>query len=195
MKLSTLFLLGATALAGVASFGGTAQAIPFAAGSLAINTDISTTTLLSTTTSFALSSPVSLSGGTQDFGGLSAANVFLTSTINLTDATTFNFADAGIGSFAATPGSVDVLFNNHGVLSIFIGGVFTIGTDFSNAGSTESGDETFSLTQTNGAGNAISISGTFQSPLVPPTVPEPMTISLLGAGLVGLGVIRRRAKA
>ena len=193
MKLSTAFLLGATALAGAASFSGTAHAIPFNAGSLAINTDISTTTLLSTTTSFALSTPVNLGSGTGDFSGLSASNVFGTTTINLNDATTFNFSDAGIGSFAATAGHVEILFNASGVLSIFIPGVFTIGSDFSNASSTESGDETLSLTQTAGAGNAISISGTFQSPNT--QVPEPVTLALLGGGLVGLGVMRRRQKA
>ncbi len=46
MKLSTAFLLGATALAGVVSFGETAQAIPFASGSIAFQATTNTTTNL-----------------------------------------------------------------------------------------------------------------------------------------------------
>jgi hypothetical protein len=29
---------------------------------------------------------------------------------------------------------------------------------------------------------------------IPPSIPEPSTLSLLGAGLAGLGIIRRRRK-
>ncbi len=88
-----------------------------------------------------------------------------------------------------------ILSNANGVLSFFLAGTYTIGTDFDNAGSTLSADETFSLTQTNGAGNAISISGTFQSPEVPPTVPEPATLAVFGMSLLGLGALRLRKKA
>jgi hypothetical protein len=197
MKLTKLLLIGATALAGVASFGGSANALPtFTSGSLVLSTTTSTTTNLGTTTSFTLSTPVTLVPGTGDFAGqANVANVFLTNTINLNDATTFNFVGDGIGNFTANSGAVQILPSAPGVLSFFLAGTYTVGADFANAGQTISADETFSLTQTNGAGNAISISGTFQSPLVPPNVPEPATVALFGAGLLGLGALRLRKKA
>jgi hypothetical protein len=193
MKLSTAFLLGATALAGVTSFGETAHAIPFNAGSIAIQATTSTTTALSTTTAFALSSPTNLVSGAGDFTGLSASAITgFGPTLDMSNLSTFNFSDAGIGSFVATPGTLHILSNGGGVLSFDLVGTYTIGSDFSNAGSTMTADETFSLTQTNGAG-AISISGTFQSPQN--VVPEPMTLAVFGASLAGLGVLRRRTKA
>ncbi len=194
MKLSTAFFLGAAALAGAASFSGTAQAIPFTAGSIAFQATTSTTTALSTTTLFSLSSGTNLVSGAGDFASAAVTNPILNfgPILNLANSSTFNF-DAGVfGSFVAT-GPVQNISFSSGVLSFALIGTYTIGSDFSNAGSTMTADETFSLTQTNGAGNAISISGTFQSPQN--VVPEPMTIAVFGAGLFGLGVMRRRTKA
>ena len=47
-------------------------------------------------------------------------------------------------------------------------------------------------TQTGGAGSALSVSDAMASPPSPPTVAEPATLALLGAGLLGLAAVRRR---
>jgi hypothetical protein len=44
-------------------------------------------------------------------------------------------------------------------------------------------------------GPKITIGGTPSSPPPPPPVPEPLTLSLFGAGLAGLIAMRRRRKA
>jgi hypothetical protein len=79
-------------------------------------------------------------------------------------------------------------------------GTFVLGSDWANAGTSFSAYETWSLTQTGGAGHSISVSGSFASPstFIPPPppsqVPEPLTLSLFGAGLAGLGALRMRKK-
>src|ERR1700719_2578651 len=115
MKITKLLSLGAIALAGAASFSGAAHALPtFAGGSLAIQATTSTTASLQSTSSFALTSPVNLVSGAADFSGLSATNVFgATTTLLLSDGTTFDFVADGIGSFVADPGQVLILNNAH----------------------------------------------------------------------------------
>lgn len=68
-------------------------------------------------------------------------------------------------------------FTPLGVLSSFSAGAMSV---------------TLSATQTGGAGSQVSVSYTIASPPAPPTVSEPATLALLGAGLLGLAAIRRR---
>src|SRR5581483_8627444 len=110
----------------------------------------------------------------------------------------FDFSDAGVGSFTASGLNAAPVFDSgtH-ALSFLVLGSFTPGSDF-DPGSPLTADAAFSLTQAGGPGTAISISATFFSPQVlpppPPSSPEPVTISLFGAGLAALGVVRRRRR-
>ena len=83
----------------------------------------------------------------------------------------------------------------HTVVSWNVQGNYTVGAQFANAGTILSGIETWSLTQTGGGGQTISASGTFFSPDQTRQVPEPASIALLGAGLLGAGAVGRRKKA
>ena len=179
-----------------------AKAGAFVGGSFAITAFTKTTTDLATTSVFLLN-PHSyiLSNGSGDFTGLMGA-VTTGSSLKLANAASFDFTDPKIGSFVADPGSVLVLPSSPGVKSIFISGHFTVGSNFTNAGATFTANETFNLMQMSGPGGAISISGTFQSPVTqfaalrgPAAVPEPAGIGLLGMGLAGLAAwIGRRTR-
>lgn len=73
--------------------------------------------------------------------------------------------------------------------------LYLLGTTYdTNLG--ETGTATSLTLQVNNTGeSAFTTAGTLADPPAPPpptTVPEPMTLSLLGAGLVALGVARRR---
>ncbi|MBV8653867.1 MAG: hypothetical protein JO255_20580, partial [Alphaproteobacteria bacterium] len=119
MNYGKLLLLGATALAGVASFGGSANAIAFTSGSLAIQATTTTTTQLSTTTQFAIVPPsVALNTGTGDFSAVSATAIPFAATIDLGNGSTFSFSNAGIGTFVASSAPVTILEN--------IGGSFAV---------------------------------------------------------------------
>jgi hypothetical protein len=150
------------------------------------------------------SSTVAIGSGTGNFAGIAGVtvnNLTLGSNplvFTTADAADFNFSNALLGTFVASAvtesgagcGSVGA---NAVCYSIF--GSFTPGSSFTNDTSPVAGgaDEIWTLNQVGGTGTTISISATANSPAV--TVPEPLTISLFGAGLAGLGFGARRRKA
>lgn len=189
--------LKSSALALVLALGASAAASagPFTSGSMVVSASTNTTTDVASTTVFTLNpASFTVGNGTGDFLGLSLTQA--DASFDLGTPTSFDFTDAGVGSFAAssiTPPTFDA--TNH-ALSFLVLGNYTTGTDFSPS-ATLTADEAFSLTQIGGPGTAISVSATFFSPEVlppPPSSPEPVTISLFGAGLAALGVVRRRRK-
>ncbi len=114
-------------------------------------------------------------------------------TLDFANASTFSFTSAAVGDFTAN--SIHAFDQTPTSIDLFITGLFSPGTDFP-AGSTAplGASENLAFTQTNGG--QISLSGTFASPPAnsPVPVPEPFTVAIFGAGLVGLAGARRRKK-
>jgi hypothetical protein len=108
----------------------------------------------------------------------------------------FSFADSAsldaFGSFTASD-DLQVLspatVGANAQASFFIDGTTSGGGDLL----ADSATITLSLTQTGGAGAAISLSGTFAAPAVQFNVAEPASIAVMAISMLGLGFVRRRA--
>ena len=192
LKLGNLAQFGVVALV-MALSSGEAQAVPYTAGSVSINASTATNTDILTTTAFALTG---ITVGMTDTGSLLGAPGLPFSappkTIDFASAATFAFNIAGIGEF--DPANVKLLAKTTGTfesVTYAVIGTFIIGSDFTNSGQMISADETWTLNQTKGNGNAVSIGGTFEAP-AQVNVPEPMSLLLLGSGLLIAGAYRRR---
>jgi len=112
-------------------------------------------------------------------------------TLDLNNLASFGFISATIGTFAPTV--IQVTNKTPSSLNVFVSGAFAPGSLFGGADAPLGASENFGFTQT---GGSISVSGTFASPpaAAPIGVPEPLTITLFGAGLIGVGALRRRQK-
>jgi len=196
------FLGVAAAVASLSLVATAAQATPYTAGSFSITVVTDTTTDVTTTTNFHIDQQVPHAfGATGDF---TDAGVVFPSALNASTQlnfgagpppTGFDFSFTNFGSFTATSATLvsSTSGTNAGVQWNVVGS-FTVGTFWDNAGAVLTANETWTCNQTGGPGNAISCGGTFHAPAIPVRAPEPLTLSLFGAGLAGAAVIRRRRK-
>jgi PEP-CTERM motif len=188
-KLKLTVAAASLALIGLA---GSAEAAPinggFSIGAGVGNTDLTTTNSIDFTTG----AQVQMTSGAYN-GLLSVGQMG-----SITDIASLS-PFSSIISFLDFGGGVTVDFNSitsvtHGTTPTGNTIVIT-GTGTFHAPGADATDGTINITgqDAGGTGMSVSVSGSFGANGVP--VPEPATAALLGSALVGLGVMRRRAKS
>ena len=150
---------------------------------------------LSAVTQFTLNL-VTQTGGTSqtgDFVGIPSVNLSQT-TLDTTSLNTFSFTSASFGTFTATTG-IEIASPANTRTFYFSGNFTPIIPPFAAGITQNTASFLVNMTQSGGAGNSISFSGTLNTPAIaPPGVPEPASLAMAAVpALLGLVVLRKRA--
>jgi hypothetical protein len=144
---------------------------------------------INTATMFTIGDLMSTTANTGVFSGMTHQD-FGSVMFDITSASSLDFGNSVFGHFAST--SFTETKMAPGVLSIFVLGEWTPGTQGGVTGGPFMSDVTITFNQTPPFSGSISDSFTFATPAPTSSVPEPATFGLMALGLLGLARRRRR---